>query len=110
MPFYNRDFLVKDPAGERTTERLLALRARLRDPLHGVPKRTQEDTLLLATWNLRDFDKPAFGRRSDEAESSSRAFYQEGDGRQQFEISDPRRERARLGSEDRGRVAGRGRG
>ena len=67
MPFYNRDFLIKDPAGERTTERLLALRARLRDPLHGVPKRTQEDTLLLATWNLRDFDKPAYGRRSDEA-------------------------------------------
>jgi endonuclease/exonuclease/phosphatase family metal-dependent hydrolase len=35
--------------------------------MYGVPKRTQEDTLLLATWNLRDFDKPIFGRRSDEA-------------------------------------------
>ena len=67
MPFYNRQYLTKDPAGERTIERLLALRSRLRDPVNGVPERTEEDTLLLATWNLRDFDKPAFGRRSDEA-------------------------------------------
>ena len=67
MPDYNRDFLTQDAAGERTLERLLALRNRLDDPTHGVPQRTQEDTLLLATWNLRDFDKPTFGRRSEEA-------------------------------------------
>jgi len=67
MPYYNRDFLTQDPAGERTLERLLALRSRLDDPVYGVPPRSQETTLLLATWNLRDFDKPAYGRRSEEA-------------------------------------------
>lgn len=36
------------------------------DPVHGVPRRTQEDTLLLATWNIRDFDKPAYGERGEE--------------------------------------------
>lgn len=67
MPYYDRTFLTQHPAGARTLKGLLELRARLDDPEHGVPRRTQEDTLLLATWNLRDFDKPTFGRRSDEA-------------------------------------------
>jgi hypothetical protein len=49
--------------GRRTAERLLALRAQLdRD----VPARTIADTLLLATWNIREFDAPSFGTRSDE--------------------------------------------
>ena len=26
-----------------------------------------DEKLLLATWNIRDFDKPAYGERSDEA-------------------------------------------
>jgi exonuclease III len=32
-----------------------------------VPKRTVNDTLLLATWNIREFDSPAYGRRIEEA-------------------------------------------
>jgi endonuclease/exonuclease/phosphatase family metal-dependent hydrolase len=67
MPFYDRPFLTRHPSGVRTLERLLALRRRLDDPVHGVPQRTQEETLLLATWNIRDFDKPTFGKRSEEA-------------------------------------------
>ena len=64
MPFYNRQFLSDGPAGKRTLERLAALRASLDAE---IPQRSQEETLLLATWNLRDFDKPSFGQRSEEA-------------------------------------------
>ncbi|BDZ64547.1 endonuclease/exonuclease/phosphatase family protein [Agromyces mangrovi Wang et al. 2018] len=46
---------TKDPA--RTSERLLRMRRRLRD-LHD--KRT-EGSLMLATWNIRDFDGNRFG-------------------------------------------------
>ncbi len=55
MPFYNT-IDPDSPAGGRTLERLIALRAQLRDE---IPQRTLRETLLLATWNLRDFDKPA---------------------------------------------------
>lgn len=64
MPFYNRAFLTKGAKGRRTLERLLALRAQLDEQ---IPARTQQETLLLATWNIRDFDKPAYGERSEEA-------------------------------------------
>jgi hypothetical protein len=49
---------------KRTLERLLELRSAMRNE---VPMRTLEETLLLATWNIRDFDKPAYGRRLEEA-------------------------------------------
>ncbi len=67
MPFYknlrkqeNRLF-----AG-RAIERLLALRKQLKKD---IPARTLRDTLLLATWNIRDFDSNKFGHgpRLDEA-------------------------------------------
>lgn len=64
MPYYNRAFLESDEAGHRTIERLLRLRQRLSKE---VPGRTQEETLLLATWNIRDFDKSSYGYRSEEA-------------------------------------------
>jgi len=32
-----------------------------------IPRRTLEETLLLATWNIREFDSARYGRRTDEA-------------------------------------------
>ncbi|MCG8431767.1 MAG: endonuclease/exonuclease/phosphatase family protein [Candidatus Omnitrophica bacterium] len=63
MPFYYRI----DPntaAGKRTAGRLLVLRKQLEEE---VPRRTINDTLLLATWNIREFDSPAYGERLDES-------------------------------------------
>jgi endonuclease/exonuclease/phosphatase family metal-dependent hydrolase len=63
MPFY-REIDESSKEGQRTLERLLALREQLdRD----IPGRTLEDTLLLATWNIREFDSPAYGERILEA-------------------------------------------
>ncbi len=59
MPFYfplRWDF--EDGERERAAARLLELRAQLR---REIPRRTVDDTLLLATWNLRDFDSNKFG-------------------------------------------------
>ncbi|RNC81125.1 MAG: endonuclease/exonuclease/phosphatase [Phycisphaera sp.] len=63
MPFY-RDIKYSTPEGRRTVAGLFRLREQLATE---VPERTMDETLLLATWNIRDFDKPAYGRRSDEA-------------------------------------------
>ncbi len=63
MPFYQ--YLTNQlPEGARVIERLLALRKQLRAE---VPTRTQESTLLLATWNIREFDSPKFGGRLPES-------------------------------------------
>jgi endonuclease/exonuclease/phosphatase family metal-dependent hydrolase len=39
----------------------------LREALKEIPERTQKGTLLLATWNIREFDSPKYGKRMDEA-------------------------------------------
>lgn len=63
MPFYqNLDASSKDDS--RTIQKLLNLRKALKDQ---IPKRTQSETLLLATWNIRDFDKKAWGYRLAES-------------------------------------------
>ncbi len=49
---------------QRTAQGLLLLREKLAEQ---VPKRTVNETLLLATWNIRDFDSSKYGLRSDEA-------------------------------------------
>lgn len=58
MPFY---FPIKwnfDEADrQRTARRLLALREQIKAE---IPRRTVNDTLLLATWNIRDFDSNKF--------------------------------------------------
>ncbi len=59
MPFYfplRWDFEPEDR--ERAAMRLLELRQQIRAQ---IPRRTVDDTLLLATWNLRDFDSNKFG-------------------------------------------------
>ena len=49
--------------GRRTAERLLELREALE---REIPERNIAGTLLLATWNIREFDSPSYGDRSDE--------------------------------------------
>lgn len=59
MPFY---FPLKqnctDEEAQRAARNLIKLRMQIRKNL---PSRTANDTLLLATWNLRDFDSNKFG-------------------------------------------------
>ncbi len=62
MPFYYQ--IKKTKEGKRTAEKLLALREQFDKE---VPKRTINDTLLLATWNIREFDSPAYRERLDES-------------------------------------------
>jgi endonuclease/exonuclease/phosphatase family metal-dependent hydrolase len=50
----------------RTTERLLILRDQLEAE---IPTKTANETLLLATWNLRDFDSNKFGHGPRQEES-----------------------------------------
>jgi len=73
MPYYNREFFLGSerkgwPSSTqqhrralRTVGGLTRLRAQLDD---AIPARTQEDTLLLATWNIREFDSKAYGDRT----------------------------------------------
>ena len=63
MPFY-RPLSPDSKEGKRTIERLLELRKKLGQQ---IPKQTLDETILLATWNIRDFDKPAFGQRLEES-------------------------------------------
>lgn len=63
MPFY-QDIDPKDSHSTRLLERLLALRQQLDAE---IPTRTQSETLLLGTWNIREFDSPAYGERLPEA-------------------------------------------
>ena len=52
------------PAGRRIRERRQALAAALGAE---IPRRTLQETLLLATWNIREFDSPSYGDRLPEA-------------------------------------------
>ena len=63
MPFY-QDIDPKDAHSPRMLERMLALRQQLEDE---IPKRSLHTSLLLATWNIREFDAPAYGERLPEA-------------------------------------------
>lgn len=62
MPFYYR--MPDGAEGQRVAEGLLRLRHRLDREL---PARTREKTLLLATWNIREFDSTKYGRRMPDA-------------------------------------------
>ncbi len=64
MPFY-RDLDPDRVEGLRTIDGLLELRELIRNA--GVPRRDLEETLLLATWNIREFEDASFGDRFDEA-------------------------------------------
>ncbi len=63
MPLY-KQLSSDSPAGKRTIKRLLKLREHLdRD----IPPKSAEESILLATWNIREFDSPAYGERIPEA-------------------------------------------
>ncbi len=66
MPFYSGIRRYPADVANRTIDRLLALRKLLHAE---IPGKTGTETLLLATWNIRDFDSNKFGhgRRLDEA-------------------------------------------
>jgi endonuclease/exonuclease/phosphatase family metal-dependent hydrolase len=62
LPLYS-DIDAGTAAGKRTIERLVALRSGLDT---AVPGRSEE-LLLLATWNIREFDSNRYGTRLDES-------------------------------------------
>ncbi|MBX3611370.1 MAG: endonuclease/exonuclease/phosphatase family protein [Hydrogenophaga sp.] len=65
MPYYAGLKRIKDRATRmRTVAGLQRLRAALTAQ---VPARTATDTLLLATWNIREFDSGKYGYRGEEA-------------------------------------------
>lgn len=64
MVFYrdlrNRRLFTQAEA-DWVSRRLLDLRAQIRSPLpDGVPRRTRESSIIIGTWNLRDFDNNKF--------------------------------------------------
>ena len=61
--FYNR--IPKGKEGKRIADRLLALKDAIEGPEGIVPK--GDDTLLLSTWNIREFDSAAYGARGIES-------------------------------------------
>ena len=63
MPFY-KDIDANTAEGRRTVERVLQLRQQLDE---AIPEKSAEKRLLLATWNIREFDSPAYGERLTEA-------------------------------------------
>ena len=63
MPFY-KDIDKNTGEGQRILNRLLMLRKELDAK---IPVRTLNDTLLLATWNIREFDSKAYGDRIPES-------------------------------------------
>lgn len=63
MPSY-QSLEASTPAGKRTIERILELRKKIKAE---IPQKKLDETLLLATWNIREFDSPAYGERMREA-------------------------------------------
>lgn len=66
MPMYWQLKRWKQADRERAIDHLDALRKHI---AKSVPRRTASDTLLLATWNIRDFDSNKFGEGPRLAES-----------------------------------------
>jgi endonuclease/exonuclease/phosphatase family metal-dependent hydrolase len=62
MVFYNR-IKSNTTDGKRTAERLLRLREALQ---REIPQRDIAGSLVLASWNIREFDSAAYGARKDE--------------------------------------------
>jgi endonuclease/exonuclease/phosphatase family metal-dependent hydrolase len=59
--YYSLD--KKNPVDRRIAERLLLLKDGIKT---SIPERTVESNLLVATWNIREFDSPKYGPRSKE--------------------------------------------
>jgi endonuclease/exonuclease/phosphatase family metal-dependent hydrolase len=63
MPYYYPLKKQPEDVRRRTAQGILKLREQLRQE---VPPRTVSETLLLATWNIREFDSEKYGRRCEE--------------------------------------------
>ena len=63
MPWYT-NLRKGNSKDEFIVERLLSLRRSLKEH---VPSRTLKESLLLATWNIREFDSLKFGKRTKDA-------------------------------------------
>ena len=63
MPFY-KELDAKLPEDRRTIEGLLRLKEALDS---SIPPKTVDPTLLLATWNLREFGGEKYGGRTQES-------------------------------------------
>ncbi|MEL6720571.1 MAG: endonuclease/exonuclease/phosphatase family protein [Bacteroidota bacterium] len=63
MPFY-QSLNPSLPEDTHAIKKILELREALKEQ---IPERTHSSTLLLATWNIRDFDRSAYGYRLKEA-------------------------------------------
>ena len=63
MPYY-KELQNDSRASARTIKRLLVLRKQLS---REIPTRTLKKTLLIATWNIREFDSTSYGERMPEA-------------------------------------------
>ncbi len=66
MPYYYGLRSYKKADRQRVINNILTLREQLKDE---IPERTAQNTLLLATWNIRDFDSNKFGHGPREKES-----------------------------------------
>lgn len=63
MPYY-KPLSYKSEENNRIINKIKILRSSLKI---NVPKKTHSENLLLATWNIRDFDKPNWGDRLKES-------------------------------------------
>lgn len=64
MPYYQYLRNTDEDERKRTAEGLLRLKAALAS---SVPAKTISENLLIATWNIREFDSKSYGKRSEEA-------------------------------------------
>jgi hypothetical protein len=64
MPYYAGLRALKPVEKARAIEGLLKIRAQFQ--ADGVPSKNVDDTLLLATWNIREFDSTKYGARCAE--------------------------------------------
>ena len=64
MPYYQYIRGMTSVEQERTANGLLRLKTALSEQ---VPRKTASENLLIATWNIREFDSKSYGRRSQEA-------------------------------------------
>ncbi|GAH78984.1 unnamed protein product, partial [marine sediment metagenome] len=63
MPFYYNLKYKSEKVRKRTAQRLLLLKKELPK----IPKKSISENIILATWNIREFDAEAYGKRLDEA-------------------------------------------
>jgi endonuclease/exonuclease/phosphatase family metal-dependent hydrolase len=62
------DYRLLDGMARADRARTVAALQRLRDGLdRELPRKTLDDTMLLATWNIRELDSTKYGERTDEA-------------------------------------------